>query len=62
VVDFLSLFDDAGQVWPVFNVADSALCVGLGLALLLEVTGRRRDGTRASEPPPDATPHAAGDQ
>ena len=46
VVDFVSVFDDAGRVFPVFNVADSALCVGLGLILLLELTGRRRDGTR----------------
>ena len=46
VIDFVSLFDPAGQVWPVFNLADSALCVGLGLVLLLELTGRRRDGTR----------------
>jgi signal peptidase II len=52
VVDFLSLFNDAGQVWPVFNVADSALCVGLAIALLLEVTGRRRDGTRADSAKP----------
>ena len=47
VVDFVSVFDDAGRVFPVFNVADSALTIGLGLALLLELTGRRRDGTRA---------------
>jgi signal peptidase II len=46
VVDMVSLFDDRGQVWPVFNLADSALCVGVVLAILLELTGRRRDGTR----------------
>ncbi|MBN1173299.1 MAG: signal peptidase II, partial [Micromonosporaceae bacterium] len=46
VVDFISVFDPAGQGFPVFNAADSALCVGVGLAVLLEVTGRRRDGTR----------------
>lgn len=49
VVDFLSLFDDAGRVWPVFNLADSALCVGVVIAVLLELTGRRRDGTRADD-------------
>jgi signal peptidase II len=46
VVDFVSLFDDSGQVWPVFNLADSALSTGVVLAVLLELTGRRRDGVR----------------
>jgi signal peptidase II len=48
VVDFISLFDAHGQGFAVFNAADSALCVGVGLAVLLELTGRRRDGTRES--------------
>ena len=48
VVDFISVFDASGQGFPVFNLADSALCVGVGLAVLLELTGRRRDGTRVS--------------
>lgn len=48
VVDMVSLFDDNGGVWPVFNVADSALMVGVGLAILLEMTGRQRDGRRPS--------------
>lgn len=56
VVDFISLFDAAGQGFPVFNAADSALCLGVGLAIFLELTGRRRDGTRASASPPDASP------
>jgi signal peptidase II len=30
----------------VFNIADSALTCGVVLAVLLEFTGRRRDGTR----------------
>jgi signal peptidase II len=46
VVDMFSVFDNAGRVFPVFNVADSALCCGVVLAILLELTGRRRDGTR----------------
>jgi signal peptidase II len=46
VVDMVSLFDPYGRVWPVFNVADSALVVGVALAVWLELTGRRRDGTR----------------
>lgn len=47
VVDFISVFDPVGRVFPVFNAADSALCVGVGLAILLELTGRRRDGGQA---------------
>jgi len=46
VVDFISAFDDAGQFFPVFNIADSALFCGVCLAVLLELLGRRRDGTR----------------
>jgi signal peptidase II len=46
VVDMVSLFHPYGQVWPVFNLADSALVVGVIMAVLLEFTGRPRDGTR----------------
>ncbi|GAB3186240.1 signal peptidase II [Micromonospora palomenae] len=46
VVDMVSLFDPYGQVWPVFNLADSALVSGVLLAVLLELTGRQRDGSR----------------
>lgn len=48
VVDMISLFDPYGRIWPVFNVADSALVVGVALAVWLELTGRRRDGSRVS--------------
>jgi signal peptidase II len=51
VVDFLSLFAPDGSVWPVFNLADSAIVCG-GLALvLLAASGRDFDGTRASRRP-----------
>jgi len=46
VVDFFSLFDPHGQAFPIFNVADMALTFGVILAVLLEVLGRQRDGTR----------------
>ncbi|MGB2569603.1 signal peptidase II [Micromonospora citrea] len=46
VVDMVSLFDPYGRVWPVFNLADSALVSGVVLAVLLELTGRQRDGSR----------------
>lgn len=46
VVDFVSVFAPDAKYFPIFNVADSALFCGVVLAILLEVTGRRRDGTR----------------
>jgi signal peptidase II len=46
VVDMISLFGPYGHPWPVFNLADSALVCGVTLAILLELTGRQRDGTR----------------
>ena len=53
VVDMVSLFDPYGQVWPIFNLADSALVCGVVLAVLLEVTGRQRDGSRLRRPAGD---------
>jgi signal peptidase II len=47
VVDMISLFAPYGQGFAVFNIADSCLSVGVVLAVLLELTGRQRDGTRA---------------
>ncbi|GAA0734952.1 signal peptidase II [Dactylosporangium roseum] len=49
VVDMFSFLDDHAGHFPVFNIADSALTVGVALAVLLEFTGRRRDGTRLSK-------------
>ncbi len=51
VIDMISLFDPNGQVFPagaIFNVADSALFCGVVLAVILELAGRHRDGTRAA--------------
>jgi signal peptidase II len=48
VVDMISLFDPAGRAWPVkaiFNLADAALFCGVVLLIILELTGRHRDGT-----------------
>jgi signal peptidase II len=49
VVDFISLFDDGGRVWPVFNVADSCLVAGVSLLVLMIFRGIQADGTRAGE-------------
>ncbi|MEV0272987.1 MAG: signal peptidase II [Hamadaea sp.] len=46
VVDFISLFGPYGQRFPIFNIADMALSFGVCLAILLEFTGRQRDGSR----------------
>ncbi len=49
VVDFISVFSPDGHYFAIFNAADSALCCGVALAILLELTGRRRDGTRVGK-------------
>ena len=46
VVDFISAFGPNAEYFPIFNIADSSLFCGVVLAILLELTGRRRDGTR----------------
>ena len=48
VVDMISLFGPYGEYFAVFNIADSCLSVGVVLAVLLELTGRQRDGSRAT--------------
>jgi signal peptidase II len=47
VVDFISAFAPDGEKFAIFNIADSALTVGVILAIALELFGLRRDGTRA---------------
>lgn len=49
VIDFISVFAPNGEIWPVFNVADSAIVVGGALIVLLTVLGREYDGTRTKE-------------
>ena len=46
VIDFVQLHA-AGYYWPAFNVADSAICVGVGLLLW--------DGLRGGDPAPPST-------
>ena len=59
VVDIVSLLAPDGHVWPVFNLADSSIVCGGVLLVLLALTGRELDGTRAVRETP-AT-NAAGD-
>ena len=46
VVDFISAFAPAGEKFPIFNVADSALTIGVVLGIALELFRYQRDGTR----------------
>lgn len=45
VIDFISVFAPNGEVWPVFNVADSAIVCGGILIVVLTLFGREYDGT-----------------
>lgn len=49
VIDFLSLLAPDGSVWPVFNLADSAIVTGGILLVLLALLGRDYDGSTARE-------------
>ncbi|HWS33792.1 MAG TPA: signal peptidase II [Actinoplanes sp.] len=49
VVDMISVFGPNAEYFPVFNIADSCLTVGVVLAVLLELTGRQRDGSRITK-------------
>ncbi|WP_051515394.1 signal peptidase II [Candidatus Blastococcus massiliensis] len=52
VVDFLSVFGPDGEVWPVFNVADSAIVCGGVLGAGLALRGIDFDGSRAGDEEP----------
>ena len=54
VVDFIDVYY-RGSHWPAFNVADSAICVGVGLLLLDSLTNRS-----TAESPTDGDAVAAG--
>jgi len=47
VVDWISLFSDDGHVWPIFNLADSAIVCGAVLAAVLAIRGVDVDGQGA---------------
>lgn len=49
VVDFLSVFAPDGEVYPIFNVADSAIVCGGVLGAYLALRGVEFDGTRARD-------------
>ncbi len=49
VVDFVSVFAPNGEVYPIFNVADSAIVCGGVLGVWLALRGVEFDGTRARD-------------
>ena len=49
VVDWISLFSDDGHVWPIFNIADSAIVCGAVLAAVLALCGIDIDGRPGRE-------------
>ncbi|RJQ67137.1 signal peptidase II [Pseudonocardiaceae bacterium YIM PH 21723] len=49
VVDFISVFAPRGEVFAVFNIADSGICVGGAILILMAVFGIEFDGTRTSD-------------
>jgi signal peptidase II len=59
VVDFIAL-----PYWPVFNLADTAVCVAAGLIMVMALRGRRWDGTTDADParPDDDPSSPAGEQ
>jgi hypothetical protein len=66
VVDWISLLDPYGHVWPIFNLADSGIVCGGVLAVLLAALGyevdgsRHRDRERGPRPNGAPEPHRPG--
>ena len=59
VVDFLSVLGPDGEMWPVFNVADSAIVCGGILGAVLALRGIDFDGTRAGAGSAGSTGHGS---
>ncbi|MEJ2859110.1 MULTISPECIES: signal peptidase II [unclassified Saccharothrix] len=53
VVDFISVVEPYGTFFPVFNVADSAICVGGAVIVLMAIMQRDYDGTRVEKKSPE---------
>lgn len=49
VIDFLLFHWKSAAYFPAFNVADIAICVGVGI-LILDIIKREGEGSRASSP------------
>jgi signal peptidase II len=51
VVDWISVLASDGHVWPIFNLADSAIVTGAALAVLLSLRGVEFSSTPDQRPP-----------
>jgi signal peptidase II len=51
VIDFIDMYHESLGRWPTYNVADSAIVIGVGL-ILLDMVPRRR--SQALEPQPES--------
>ncbi|RKT56863.1 signal peptidase II [Saccharothrix australiensis] len=56
VVDFISVIEPYGAFFPVFNVADSGICVGGAVIVLMALLQRDYDGTRPAKAGASGTP------
>ncbi|GAA1352425.1 signal peptidase II [Saccharothrix algeriensis] len=60
VVDFISVIEPYGAFFPVFNVADSGICVGGAVIVLMAALQRDYDGTRPAPKREPGTGESAG--
>ncbi|HEX8095162.1 MAG TPA: signal peptidase II [Jatrophihabitans sp.] len=56
VVDWISVLANDGHVWPIFNLADSAIVTGGALAVLLSLRGVEFSPAPDQRPTPDQRP------
>jgi len=62
VVDWISLFADDGHVWPIFNLADSAIVLGGAIAVVLSIRGVDFSGGRSGQDEHATSENVAGSQ
>jgi signal peptidase II len=55
VVDWISVLANDGHIWPIFNLADSAIVVGGVLAALLSLRGVEFSSVPEHRPPDEAS-------
>jgi signal peptidase II len=62
VIDFLDFHLQKFYTWPAFNIADSAIVVGVSILLFLELTRVKRSSKAAvAEPVPAAAVESSND-